>query len=338
MVTKNFMSHPITSAVLLLSSALLLDGKPEYQAAYELQHTYAAPTFFDNFTFSSGPDDGAFTVYVDGPTAAKLGLARIVGSQVYMSADNTTIATAPGRRSVQISSNANYSAGLFIIDLDHQPTGCGTWPAFWMCGPNWPYGGEIDIIEGINGQPAVRTTLHTDAGCSMAAEDFADMTGFFVNGSNGQPATNCDVNAANQYPNEGCSVSGALGSMGNAFNDNGGGVYATEWLPGSFIRMWFWPRGAIPADVTAAKPVPDSWGLPYALFQLGANCPSSHFVEQQIVFDLALCGWAGGEFSSMCPGLGTCEAFVGGKPSAFSQAYWLINYVQVFQLQQHSQK
>jgi hypothetical protein len=26
----------------------------------------------------------------------------------------------------------------------------GTWPAYWLCGPNWPQGGEIDIIEGVN--------------------------------------------------------------------------------------------------------------------------------------------------------------------------------------------
>ena len=30
------------------------------------------------------------------------------------------------------------------------PTGCGTWPAYWLCGENWPYKGEIDIIEGVN--------------------------------------------------------------------------------------------------------------------------------------------------------------------------------------------
>ena len=23
--------------------------------------------------------------------------------------------------------------------------GCGTWPAFWLVGPNWPNGGEIDV-------------------------------------------------------------------------------------------------------------------------------------------------------------------------------------------------
>lgn len=25
------------------------------------------------------------------------------------------------------------------------PFGCGTWPAYWLVGPNWPSGGEIDV-------------------------------------------------------------------------------------------------------------------------------------------------------------------------------------------------
>lgn len=35
------------------------------------------------------------------------------------------------------------------MDSVHMPTGCATWPAFWSNGPNWPAGGEIDIVEGV---------------------------------------------------------------------------------------------------------------------------------------------------------------------------------------------
>lgn len=79
----------------------------------------------------------------------------------------TTPQVANTRQSIRITSNSNYNGGLFIMDSVHMPTGCGTWPAcksdhypvlncqltFWLVwtnGPNWPAGGEIDIVEGIN--------------------------------------------------------------------------------------------------------------------------------------------------------------------------------------------
>ncbi len=58
--------------------------------------------------------------------------------------------TSRGRNSVRISSYAAFDESLIVIDLQHMPEGCSTWPAFWTLsqrGP-WPHGGEIDIIEG----------------------------------------------------------------------------------------------------------------------------------------------------------------------------------------------
>jgi hypothetical protein len=69
-----------------------------------------------------------------------------------MRADDWSIvnATARGRDSVRISSQTAYDEAVFVLDLEHMPYGCATWPAFWTLsqqGP-WPAGGEIDIIEG----------------------------------------------------------------------------------------------------------------------------------------------------------------------------------------------
>ena len=58
---------------------------------------------------------------------------------------DSTNNTPNGRPSVRITSNKVYQAGsLIILDADHMPGGiCGTWPAFWLVGPNWPNEGEI---------------------------------------------------------------------------------------------------------------------------------------------------------------------------------------------------
>jgi len=60
-----------------------------------------------------------------------------------------------GRDSVRITSKQAWGTGsLVVVDLAHVPGGqCGSWPAMWMLGPNWPYNGEIDIIEGLSSLP-----------------------------------------------------------------------------------------------------------------------------------------------------------------------------------------
>ena len=69
-----------------------------------------------------------------------------------MRADDWSIVSpsARGRDSIRISSREAYDEALFVLDIEHMPTGCSTWPAFWTlskAGP-WPNGGEIDVIEG----------------------------------------------------------------------------------------------------------------------------------------------------------------------------------------------
>lgn len=73
-------------------------------------------------------------------------------SKFIMRADDNTFVQpgARGRDSVRIKSQAAYDESLIVLDVQHMPEGCSTWPAFWTLsqkGP-WPHGGEIDIIEG----------------------------------------------------------------------------------------------------------------------------------------------------------------------------------------------
>ncbi|KAJ7786062.1 hypothetical protein B0H16DRAFT_16358 [Mycena metata] len=44
--------------------------------------------------------------------------------------DTTWLPEGQNRSSVRITSNPQYNTGLFILDLNRAPWGCGVWPAF----------------------------------------------------------------------------------------------------------------------------------------------------------------------------------------------------------------
>ena len=263
--------------------------------------------------------------------------------QVYMGVDHKNVVSdwARGRNSVRITSNKAFNGNnLIIIDAEHMPTstgslpgGCGLWPAFWMVGPDWPNNGEIDIIEYVNNQNIGLATLHTSNGCSQANEDTSSFTGYWSVAADGwSPATDCSVYAPNQYSNQGCGIYGPSAPVGASFNAGKGGVYATEWVPGQFIRTFFFPRDQIPQDIHDQSPQPDNWGKPYARFELtDSACPSGHFKNNQIVFDTTFCGdWAGATFPQTCTGASSCNDYVKYSPNDFAEAYWLLNYVRVY--------
>lgn len=312
----------------LLVFALSLRG---VVATYRLIDNYAGDKFFDKFDFFTEPDPTqGFVKYVGEKEALKHGLIG-VSSDVYgdnlpwMSVDRTNIAPK-GRESVRITSKAAYNMGLFIADFNHVPdTTCGTWPAFWMLGPNWPHGGEIDIYEGVNLEYQNVMTLHTGPGCTVTRH--ANFTGKMK-------TSNCDVAAAGQTPNEGCSVkSHDPWGYGTGFNVLGGGVYTTEWTP-SAIKIWFFSRThQIPRDIENGRPDPRNWGVPTAHFT--GNCSFTRsFKDLKFVINTTFCGqWAGRVWAdSPCASLATtCEEFVANSPEAFLNSYWGINSLKVYQ-------
>ncbi|TKA39470.1 hypothetical protein B0A49_13310, partial [Cryomyces minteri] len=102
---------------------------------------------------------------------------------------------------------------------------------------------------------------------------------------------------------------------------------------GTFISVYFFPRGSIPADITNGNPVPSGWGRPVAQFQ--GNCDIARkFVNQQIVFDTTFCGsWAGTVWANdatCAPKASTCAAYVQNNPADFTNAYWAINSLRLF--------
>jgi hypothetical protein len=230
-----------------------------------------------------------------------------------MQVDNTNwLAEGTNRNSVRITSNTPFKKGqILILDAAHMPYGCGTWPAFWTVGNNWPYGGEIDIVEGVNNNQKNQMTLHTAPGCSISP---GNMAGTILQNS-------CD--AFYNY-NTGCGVQDwSTLSYGAGFNQAGGGVFATLWNDDG-ISIWFFSRNNIPADITHKNPAPSDWGKPRAFFSSDDCSMGQFFGDQTIVFDMSLCGdWGNAVYQSDgCPG--TCSQQV-MNPGSFNEAYWEVN-------------
>ena len=123
----------------LISAGLLAGFADQALAGYGVQDTYAPSDFFSMFSFFTGADPtGGFVDYVDQQTAQSDGLLSTTSSSVRWNVDSSNQAPS-GRESVRLTSTKSYNEGLFILDVAHMPTGCGTWPAFWLVGPNWPY-------------------------------------------------------------------------------------------------------------------------------------------------------------------------------------------------------
>jgi hypothetical protein len=256
-------------------------------AAYQVVQDYSGDAFWQGFDFFTDPDptDG-HVQFQSLESANSSGIAGFIDGgnasfAIYMGVDTEKIAPE-GRAAVRVTSSQSFQHGLVIADIVHMPGGvCGTWPAFWMLGSDWPKNGEIDIVEGVNDQPTNSMTLHTSEGPVIS--NGTDFSGEVI-------TLNCDVNAPDQPTNAGCSI-GDISDLtfGPGFNEAGGGVFATEWSS-DFIKIWFFPRGSFPSDIVSSSPNPSAnWGTPNSLFQGQFNI-DDHFKNLQIVFDTTFCG------------------------------------------------
>ncbi|KAI3322189.1 concanavalin A-like lectin/glucanase domain-containing protein [Xylariaceae sp. AK1471] len=208
---------------------------------------------------------------------------------------------------------------------------CGTWPAFWALnneenGVFWPKGGELDIIEGANTAQRNLFSAHTTPGCQVSS------TGF----TGAQGPTDCSLSPENIGCNYAAPTSDTA-TYGDAFNAEGGGIYALEW-DSKEIKIWHFPRSAIPDDINLAPiitPDPATWGPPQALFG-GSRCEAdSYFFNMSLVINTNFCGAYAGKIwgvADQCDKLApTCEEYVAGNPSSFNNAFWQINYIDVYQ-------
>jgi hypothetical protein len=214
---------------------------------------------------------------------------RVDDSNDYDGTADYYLVNGVGRKSVRIESTDSWTHGLFIADIKHMPTttssgGCGVWPAFWTLGSGtWPYNGEIDILEGANLQSSDLPAAHTGNTCTVEQSPL-EMTGT----SNGN---DCDYYEADGDTNgSGCAAfDDRTSSYGGGLNAIGGGVYAMEWTSDA-IKVWYFPRGGIPSDITSGSPDPSSWTTPSSIFN-GPNCDiDSNFADHRIIFNTDFCG------------------------------------------------
>ncbi|KAL4243543.1 Glycosyl Hydrolase Family 16 [Abortiporus biennis] len=321
--------NPVRSASLDSRLSNLETGVNGSTFIWTIDDTYSGPTFFDEWDFFTGPDPTHGTVnYTDRDTAYSQNLVYVTpNNKVIMKGDNTTsLPAGQNRNSVRISSKKIYNTGLFILDLDHAPWGCGVWPAWWTVnGQAWPYQGEIDILEGVHDNSHNQVTWHTGPNCSLTPT--ANFTGSLID-VNGQPNLNCDSTSGNA----GCGITEwSRASYGPDFDAAGGGVFAMKWDEMG-IAVYSFYRAAVPKDILANQPSPSLWGTPVAVLEPDSCDPIANFVNHSIIFDITFCGdWAGNSYAtSGCPG--TCSDRL-MDPTNFVNASWTINNLKVYKKQ-----
>ncbi|THH12089.1 hypothetical protein EW145_g233 [Phellinidium pouzarii] len=270
--------------------------------------------------------------------AQSQGLAYVQGDNTaVMTVDNySDLSEGENRNSVRIQSKTTISTGLVIADIFDMPHGCSVWPSLWQVGPNWPAGGEIDIIEGVNNLQLNQMTVHSSEGCTLdknpPATTVNNTTGKVEAFTSNIIATGCATTATS---NAGCAFQDpSTQSYGTGFNDIAGGVFASL-VQDSGIQIWRFPRYAIPSDITSQNPDPTTWGAPSAYWSSSSCDISSHFYNMNVVFDITLCGdWAGSAYSQTCGGskggASSCAAQV-TQASNYKYASWKINYVAIYQ-------
>eukprot|EP01084_Bolivina_argentea_P068110 123957_1 len=329
-------------------------------SSYKLTQSYSGTTFFNGFEFLKDEQcvHSSFSNFITNISQAyEMGIINTTNNSAYIGTDYTTIFPSNstiGRASICIGTKQRYKTGLFILDASHMPFGCGTWPSWWLTDGNYhANNSEYDTLEGVNLRTNDVSAFHTkSSNCSFSS--VASNTTYISQSMSGtwKASSNCSFYAQH------CSIYPANNSdsYGQLFNNKNGGVFATEiyLYPNNdnatqykygFLRTWFWTRNEIPMDIKNKNPEPSTWKLPYANWPFGATphivnngCSTDNInTYHQLRFDLYYCGVAGGKNSwSMCQNVvginQTCEQFVNQNASYFKDAYWLINYMDVYHL------
>ena len=198
---------------------------------------------------------------------------------------------------------------------------------------------EIDVIESISELSQNEITLYTKpAQCILTPPQRAigEIT-----------KTNCF------FDDGGCSVTAPKGTFGDSFNKKGGGVWATQ-IEADGIRIWYFARSDIPADIQGDAPDPNNWGPPVMEFVHNGSCdvPTSWKKMKMVssllthaliytnihkIFNITFCGddadesaWSTYTSCSKITGVASCVEYVAKNPEAFDDVYFLINSIKTY--------
>jgi hypothetical protein len=293
---------------------------PFVSATWQLSSIVNSTNFLDNFSFVTYDDPThGFVNYVDQDTAVKNGYFSVSPNppHVLLKSDfaNVVPTGSRGRDSIRVQSVQEFSTKgtLMVFDIFHMPVGCGTWPALWFVGDNWPNNGEIDVIEGVNLQNFNQMSLHTGGNCTIPPVNLVQMGTTVITDCKVSTSVGCSVNTRRTF------------TYGARFNVRRGGLYAIS-MTSDGIRMWFIQRTQFDY---IHPPNVEKWGSPQAFFPFSPNCPSGNFGNQSLVINLTFCGdWAGTSFNEQCTG--DCKTFVANNPKAFQEAYWEFGNFYIF--------
>ncbi|KAL9109743.1 MAG: hypothetical protein Q9227_005612 [Pyrenula ochraceoflavens] len=286
----------LTGIIIILS--VLMKNYALAEAIYQLDTAFSGSTFFDDFDFFTGHDPtNGFVDYQSRSDATSRGLIQATdGAPALMSVDDSNVydsnintydaSYASGRPSVRITSKKSWTHALIIADIAHMPGGiCGTWPAFWTVGGNWPNNGEIDIVEGVNSASDNLMSLHTSSNCS---------------------------NDDSQ-------------SYGQQFNDQKGGVFAMEWTSDYIRVWSFAAGGVPPDITAGTSPDPTGWGIPKANFQGACSIDDHFRNHKIVFDTTFCGDWSGDasvwSSDSQCgTAASSCNEYVANNPTAFTNA------------------
>ena len=202
---------------------------------------------------------------------------------------------------------------------------------------DWPGGGEIDIIENINGEKLVHNTIHT---CPQMCDSEWNDDGIIINCAN---AKSSDVNP-------GCS----------------GKKYRIEILEGTFACLWeeesikfyYWESNENVKDEggpLSSLPRPEFWEDEYLknsvkLMNADAECNDTlhqswqcencserdkcNFQNIKMIFNVTLCGvWAGNQFDSTTNSFNNCKEYINGSgKNEIDNKFMKIEFVSVTKL------